>query len=78
MEGKGKGSFINQFNAAFSDSVRARVKTRKKKLLNEEPLLETNLNGNKRIKGLKAVPAKIPEYDTSQHDRYGSKSPKQI
>ena len=78
MEGKAKGSFVNQFNMNFSDSVRARVKTRRKKLTSEEPLLETNLNGHKKIKGLRAVPAKVSEFDTSQNNKYVSRSPKQI
>lgn len=54
------------------------MKTRRKRLIAEQPLLETNLNGHKKIKGLKAVPAKISEFDTSQNNRYGSKSPKQV
>jgi len=73
MEGKANGGpMINQFNILHSDSVRARVKTRRRKLTDESPLLETNLNGHKKIRGLKAMPA-ITEFDTSPN---GTKSPK--
>jgi hypothetical protein len=65
----------NQFSANYSDSVRTRLKSRRKKLTNEEPLLETNLNGSKKIKGLKTVAVKIHEFETSQNYQFKSKSP---
>lgn len=83
LEGNGPiNSSIPSFNANFSDSVRGRLRTRRKKLDIHEPILETNLNGNKKIKGLPAVSIKQTEFDTDHKlnpiskSRSMSKSPK--
>ena len=81
LEGNGP-SYLPTFNANFSDSVRGRLRTRRQKLDVHAPILETNLNGNKKIKGLPAVSIKQTEFETDHNlnliskSRSMSKSPK--